>query len=115
MGTIDPRVRAKTDQIWSSRYAAFETSVYESGGAYPPTLSEVISKIETCSVIDIVRPQLFHTMLDIGAGGGRWTLELANRVASVTALEPSNLFELLKNFTVPSCIFLNFKLLNITF
>lgn len=91
--------RVKTDQLWSSRYSAFKTSVYESGGAYPPHLSEVISKIELSSVIDIVQPKSSYTVLDIGAGGGRWTLELADKIQSITAIEPSDLFSILKQRT----------------
>jgi 2-polyprenyl-3-methyl-5-hydroxy-6-metoxy-1,4-benzoquinol methylase len=90
--------RLKTDHLWSSRFSAFERSIYEFGGSYPPQLSELISnKIEISSILDRVDIKPDHRMLDIGAGGGRWILELADRAASVTALEPSDLYELLKN------------------
>jgi SAM-dependent methyltransferase len=88
--------RLKTDHLWSSRFSAFERSIHESGGSYPPQLSELISKIEISSILDIVNIDRNYKMLDIGAGGGRWTIELAERVSSVTALEPSDLFELLR-------------------
>jgi len=46
-----------------------------------------------------VHPRPRHTMLDIGAGGGRCTLEFAHKVQSITAIEPSDLFYLLKQRT----------------
>lgn len=88
--------RLKTDHLWSSRFSAFEKSIHESGGSYPPILSELISKIEISSVLEIVETNPNYRMLDIGAGGGRWTFAFAERVKSITALEPSQLFQLLK-------------------
>ncbi len=91
----------KSIMLWSAKRGLFEPSVYESGGQYPREIAEVINALETTSVINVVRPEPHWRMLDVGAGGGRWSISLAGRVGSVTALEPSAIFDLLEARTAP--------------
>lgn len=88
---------SKIIDFWSSKSETFESNLYSSGSSiYPSEFAEVISKIETCSVTEIVSPCKHHKVLDVGAGGGRWTLAFADITHSVVAMEPSRIYRFLK-------------------
>ncbi|MEM5787158.1 MAG: class I SAM-dependent methyltransferase, partial [Syntrophobacteraceae bacterium] len=89
----------KSIMLWSSKFSLFEPSIYESGGQYPEEIAEMINALETGSVASVVRPEPHWNMLDVGAGGGRWSISFSGRVGSVTALEPSAIFTILKERT----------------
>lgn len=88
--------KAPITNYYNSRLESFKRSEHEHQGSdYPTDVINFISRLEIESVVEHLDIQPHFTVLDIGAGGGRWTLTLAPKVASVTAVEPSDLFDLL--------------------
>lgn len=92
--------QTKLTSLYSSRLKSFELSQHEHQGSdYQPDVIELISRLEIESVLEMLYIEPHFNVLDIGAGGGRWTLALADKVASVTAVEPSALYDLLRSRT----------------
>jgi SAM-dependent methyltransferase len=92
--------KAPITSYYSSRLESFQRSQHEHQGSnYPADVIELVSRIEIESVIEHLDIRPHYTVLDIGAGGGRWTLALAPKVASITAVEPSDLFNVLLSRT----------------
>jgi SAM-dependent methyltransferase len=90
----------KLAELYSQKLASFQASPHEhQASEYPPDVIETISKLEIDSVLKSIPVRSDFSVLDIGAGGGRWTLALADKVALITAIEPSALFEVLKDRT----------------
>jgi SAM-dependent methyltransferase len=93
-------LRGRTATLFDSKVSAFAQSEHEhQGSVYPPDVLQLISRIEIQSVLERLDLNAQMRVLDVGAGGGRWTLALAERVGAVTAVEPSALFALLSERT----------------
>ena len=106
--------QAKLTSLYNSKLESFKSSQHEHQVAdYQPDVIELISKLEIQSVLEVLGIQPHFNVLDIGAGGGRWTLALADKVASITAIEPSALCDLLrsrtKSFSNVHCIHQTFE------
>ncbi len=67
------------DDPWQDRASRFEASAKRLRGKERDILTDAL--------VDMLRPA--DTVVDIGAGIGRWAIPLARAVESVTALEPS--------------------------
>lgn len=95
-------VQSKSNRLWESRLDVFESSCHEHQfGDHSPEFLQMISELEIASVLaSIPISPKFH-VLDIGAGGGRWSLAFLGRVTSVTALEPSPLYKILAKRLIP--------------
>ncbi|MGI9290088.1 MAG: methyltransferase domain-containing protein [Gammaproteobacteria bacterium] len=91
--------RSKAIDYWSTRVAHFAGSKEESGAGHPAPLARLIHKIEICSILQELKLSGTEKMLDIGAGGGRWSISLAPFVREITALEPSEIFSVLQENT----------------
>ena len=94
--------QTRLNAFYSSRARLFAASPHEhqGGGRYPADALKRISDLEIASVVRRLKLNPHTTrVLDIGAGGGRWSLALAPRVHAVIALEPSALYELLATRT----------------
>ena len=93
-------IQDKLTRVFSSRRESFELSPHEHQASdYESDVIELISRLEIDSVCEVLPIASHFNVLDIGAGGGRWTQALAGEVASVTAVEPSSLCELIESRT----------------
>lgn len=86
-------------KYWSTKCSAFEFTNFSSGSSFPPEMSEVIHTLESDRINKIVGSHIKGRFLDIGAGGGRWTLNFANKAHSIIALEPSEIYNILRERT----------------
>lgn len=82
-------------EIWTSRSEVLRSSMFDSGAGYPEQIAEVINILETESVLSRLTVFPNFRVLDVGAGGGRWSRVFAEKVKSVVALEPSDIYETL--------------------
>jgi len=86
-------------KYWSIKRSEFELSSFSSGSSFPPEMSEVIHTLESNRINKIIGSHIKGRFLDIGAGGGRWTLNFANKAHSIIALEPSEIYDILRERT----------------
>lgn len=86
---------------WSGTVQNFSSVPTESGAKYPPVLSAWVHALETKILEQRTKPALPDAMLDLGAGGGRFSTYFAARCGSVTAVEPSDLINVLRANTAP--------------
>ncbi len=83
-------------KLWNNkRWRNFESSVYCSGSAIPPSLAEVFHLLEWERINRVLPTTDAMKVLDIGAGGGRWTVAFAPLVSRVVALEPTEAYRVL--------------------
>jgi len=82
---------------FSSKIKQFGQCRFYSGARWESAqFAEVASHLETQAIFEWIPLSKSFRVLDIGAGGGRWSLALANTVESITAIEPSDAFETLR-------------------
>lgn len=86
---------------WSGKVNAFSASVFESGAGHPAEIACLAHELESRTVLEHLKLTGEETLVDIGAGAGRWSVTLAPRVSRVIALEPSELYTLLQQNTQP--------------
>lgn len=86
-------------KIWEGRWNYFFRSAYSSGSSLPDSISEIFHTYENFLINKTLKFNHTMTVLDIGAGSGRWTLTLAPKVSKVVAIEPTNAYYLLKRNT----------------
>jgi SAM-dependent methyltransferase len=58
-------------------------------------MTVLIHAVEAATVRELVDFGPIESLLDIGAGGGRWTKEFSRSVDSVVSIEPSDIFQIL--------------------
>jgi SAM-dependent methyltransferase len=92
----------RTIAYWSGRVDQFRHSRVESGAGHPIAIARLIHEIEIRTALQALKLSGTETLIDIGAGGGRWSVSLAPRVSKVIALEPSELFSVLRENTARS-------------
>ena len=63
---------------WAGRAARFARSIGDVAASPPPGLAAVVERLER-----------HHTVIDVGAGAGRYAVPLASAVRHVTLVEPS--------------------------
>lgn len=80
---------------WSRQKEFFSGKPNSSGGGQSKELTDLIHAVEAATVYEACYFHGKETVLDIGAGGGRWSMELADKVRRITAIEPSELFDVL--------------------
>ena len=71
----------------------------ESGAKYPPVLSAWVHEREVALITERVKPSSVDSVIDLGAGGGRFTAMLAPLCSRVVAVEPSDLITILRDNT----------------
>ncbi len=84
---------------WGRKINLFKDNPAESGAGYPPVLSRWVHDVEVGTILRVCSLQSTDSLIDLGAGGGRFALTLAPHVAQVVAVEPSNLFDVLQRNT----------------
>ena len=99
-------------RLWDRRAKNFEISKYNSATAVYRSLSYLEHNHERYLIDNYVSVDKEMSVLDIGAGGGRWTRHFAKSARIVEALEPSKAFDCLIKNTV-KCQ--NVKCCNISF
>lgn len=80
---------------WSRTLNSFSKSGSESGAKYPPHIGDWVNYIELETLLEVVKPSASDRVIDLGAGGGRFTVGVAPFVSHVTAIEPSELYGVL--------------------
>ena len=79
---------------FSSKVEQFSQCPFYSGATWwSARFAEVANHLETSSIFQWIPLSMTFRALDIGAGGGRWSLSLVNTVGAITAIEPSDAFE----------------------
>ena len=81
---------------WSRSVDDFSSVRTESGAKYPPALSAWVHELETDLLLQRTRPTRADAVIDLGAGGGRFSTFFAPRCGRVTAVEPSDLIGVLR-------------------
>jgi cyclopropane fatty-acyl-phospholipid synthase-like methyltransferase len=82
---------------FSSKIERFSQCRFYSGATWESAqFAEVASHLEIQAIFEWIPLSKSCRVLDIGAGGGRWSLALVNTVESITAIEPSDAFETLR-------------------
>ena len=81
---------------WSRSVKDFTSVRTESGAKYPPALSAWVHELETDLLLQRTKPTRADSVLDLGAGGGRFSTFFAPRCGRVTAVEPSDLIGVLR-------------------
>ena len=84
---------------WSKSAETFKKLATESGAKYPPVLSAWVHEREVALITERVKPSSADSVLDLGAGGGRFTTMFAPLCSSVVAVEPSDLITVLRENT----------------
>lgn len=82
-------------KLWSDQKNSFNGKPNSSGGGQCRELADLIHAVEAASVYEVCHFTGTETVLDVGAGGGRWSKEFADKVHHITAIEPSDIFEIL--------------------
>lgn len=82
--------------IWNQRYRNFENSVHSSGRACSPNCAHLRHLQEKRRIFKAIPINKSMVVLDIGAGGGRWSTEFSKKVRKVYAIEPSDSFKILQ-------------------
>jgi SAM-dependent methyltransferase len=86
---------------FSSKLSSFNRTRFYSGTPAPNEFDEIINNLETAVVSESIPLDKTFRVLDIGAGGGRWSLALVDKVKAITAIEPSEAFEVLSARLAP--------------
>jgi SAM-dependent methyltransferase len=84
---------------WSDQTALFENRDFESGSRHPEALGRLLHRLEIHHALTMLKPRGDESLIDMGAGHGRWTVALASQFGQITAVEPSGLYELLRRRT----------------
>ncbi len=92
MGTWETRNLER----WSKHIENFKSLHTESGAKYPPALSAWVHELETDLLLQRTKPTRADAVIDLGAGGGRFSTFFASRCGLVTAVEPSDLIDVLR-------------------
>ena len=86
---------------WSKNIENFASLDTESGAKYPPALSAWVHELETDLLLQRTKPTRADAVIDLGAGGGRFSTFFAPRCGRVTAVEPSDLIGVLRANAAP--------------
>lgn len=99
--------------LWSSRKDVFVGRPNTSGASLPKCITDLNHAVEADSICEVLGFSGDEEVLDIGAGGGRWTLEFSTKVGHITAIEPSDIYDILlenvKKIPNVSCINTSFE------
>lgn len=99
MSTDKGELNMDSVKIWDVRWPLNKRSLSSTGSSIPESISEIYHQYEMYLVKKSMPLNHFMTVLDIGAGSGRWVHELAPRVKRVVAIEPTKAFNNLKKNT----------------
>lgn len=82
--------------LWSSWKDIFSGNPNSSGARWQSAdVANLVHAVEAASLRRCIRFKGAQSLLDVGAGGGRWTREFAGDVKQVTAIEPSKIYDIL--------------------